>query len=185
MHHLIATSILNPIARCILLMTCSCHNTQASLDCLARLVWAPEREPECIQFWSSEDRIPLMRREQLTHLWSQVDKELSRYVHAHAYEHALCFCFCDYTRRAYTFFCNDGNNRVRWKLSVYGQPTRQVQPFGWRICTNSDFPHPDGVDGDHIKLGSADSTTRRLKKSEQDSDTAMGDVKAEILHVRY
>lgn len=63
----------------------ACPHTQASLDCLARLVWAPERAPGGAQFWSSDDQIPLGCRQQLTHLWSQVDKELRRYVPAHVY----------------------------------------------------------------------------------------------------
>ena len=83
-------------------------------------------------------------------------------------------------------FCGNGcyTNRVRWKLSVYGQPARQVRPFGWRICTDSDVPYPAGVDGSRINLGSVESTTRRLKKSEQESDTATANIEAEILHVR-
>ena len=53
-------------------------------------MWTPERKSGCTQFWSSDDRIPSRCRDQLTHLWSQVDKELSRYVHTCIY---ACFMF--------------------------------------------------------------------------------------------
>ena len=68
----------------------------------------------------------------------------------------------------------------RYKLSVYGQPSREAQPLGWYISTNADAP----VRAGHFDLGNKESITQRIDESKNDNNEATAKIVSDILHVR-
>lgn len=68
---------------------------------------------------------------------------------------------------------------VRYKLSVYGQPSQEVRPLGWHISTSSNVPV---IRSD---LESKESMTKRLDEGENDSNEATARIASDVLHVRH